>query len=114
MLGGIANDVADAASQLLGKRQWSGRRHTARLVGAGQRVIALRLAGFQQRVFLDLGLDEFAQFKVRQLQQLYRLLQLRRHDQRLALPKLQALRKTDPVHKRLRRGGAYKLNRSPR
>ena len=105
VLGGIANNLANAASQLLGKRQRSGIHHAYRLAGADRRVIALRLAGFQQRVFLDLGLDEFAQFEVRQLQQLYRLLQLRRHHQRLALPQLQALRKTDPVHQKLRRGG---------
>ena len=105
VLGGVANDVADPVSQLLGKCQWSGSRpHAPASPGPARRIVALRLAGFQQRVFLDLGLDELAQFEVRQLQQLYRLLQLRRHDQRLALPKLQALRKTDPVHKMLRRG----------
>ena len=72
----------------------------AGLAGAGRRLVARWLAEFQKRVLLDLGLDEFAQFEVRQLQQLDRLLQLRRHDQRLALPKLQALRKTDPVHEK--------------
>ncbi len=114
VLGGVARDLADPAGELLRKRHRSVRRRRPRLAGAGRRLVALRLAKFQKRVLLDLGLDEFAQFQVRQLQQLYRLLQLRRQNQRLALPKLQTLRKADFVHKMLRRGGAYRLNRSPR
>ena len=60
-----------------------------RAVGAaaGSRLVAL-----EQRIALELALDIFGQFEIRQLQQLDRLLQLRRHDQGLALPQLQTLR----------------------
>ena len=55
-------------------------------LAAGLGVLAL-----QQGVLLQLGLDESLQLKVRQLQQLDRLLQLGRDDQTLALPYLQPL-----------------------
>jgi hypothetical protein len=50
-------------------------------LAAGLCVLAL-----QQRIALQLGLDEGLQLKVGQLQQLDRLLQLGRDDQTLALP----------------------------
>ena len=50
----------------------------------GARAVAF-LALVQQRVALDLGLDKLGEFLVRQLEQLDRLLQLRRHYQGLAL-----------------------------
>ena len=43
------------------------------------------------RQTLEFGLDEALQFEVRHLQKLDRLLQLRRHHQGLALPKLHSL-----------------------
>ena len=57
---------------------------------------ALRLAAFgifalQQRVFLELGFDIFRKLEIGELQQLDRLLQLRRHHQGLALFQLEAL-----------------------
>ncbi len=45
----------------------------------------LALRAFEQRVLLDLGLDVGHELEVGELQQLDRLLQLRRHDQRLRL-----------------------------
>ena len=43
----------------------------------------LPLVALQQRVLLDLAIDEISQLKIRELQHFDRLLQLRRHDQRL-------------------------------
>ena len=60
---------------------------------------------FQERVLFQLGFAIFGQLDVRQLQQLDRLLQLRRHDQRLALTDFQPL--TDCRH-------AQRENFSPR
>ena len=54
------------------------------------RRVALRLLALQQRIAFQLGLDEVLQLEVRQLQQLDRLLQLRRHHQRLRLPEVEA------------------------
>src|SRR6516164_3335754 len=62
----------------------------------------LPLAPLQQRVLLDLAIDEIGQLEVRKLQHLDRLLQLRRHDQRLRLPQFKPLRKTRPIHIPLR------------
>ena len=45
----------------------------------------------EERILFELLLDECREFDVRHLQQLDRLLQLRRHDQRLALAELQSL-----------------------
>jgi hypothetical protein len=45
----------------------------------------------EQGITLELGLDEGVEFEVRQLQQLDRLLKLRRDDKALALPKLQSV-----------------------
>ena len=53
----------------------------------GRRVVAL-----EQRVLLDLALDERRQLEIGKLQQLDRLLQLRRHDERLGLPEIEPLR----------------------
>ena len=61
-------------------------RRLARRLGLGRRFIAL-----EQRILLDLGIDIEGKLDVRQLQQLDRLLQLRRHDQRLRLPKIETL-----------------------
>jgi len=49
------------------------------------------LAPLQQRVLLDLAIDEVGQLEVRGLQHFDRLLQLRRHDQRLRLAQLEPL-----------------------
>jgi hypothetical protein len=63
-----------------------GRSALALALGFGLAVIAL-----QQGVTLELALDEGVQLDVRQLQKLDRLLQLRRDDKALALPKLQSV-----------------------
>lgn len=44
----------------------------------------------QERVLLDLGLDIFVEFDVRQLQKLDRLLELRRDDEALPLSQIKA------------------------
>ena len=44
----------------------------------------------EQRIALQLGLDEGLELNIRQLQQLDRLLQLRRDDKALALPDLES------------------------
>jgi len=54
-----------------------------------RRGLGSNLVVFQQRVALNLGLDEGAQLDVGQLEQAYCLLQLRCHHQLLALPELQ-------------------------
>ena len=46
---------------------------------------------------LDFGLDIFLEFDVRELEQLDRLLQLRRHDKGLPLSQLQAMRKRHAI-----------------
>jgi hypothetical protein len=71
------------------------------LLGVGEkarlhfRSVALRgatgivgLLALKQRIALELGFDEGDQLHVGELQQLDRLLQLRRHHQTVALPKL--------------------------
>ena len=50
-----------------------------------RRIAAIAVGAFQQRIALQLLMHEILQFKRRHLQQLDRLLQLRRHDQRLRL-----------------------------
>ena len=77
-------------------------------------VFGFALALLQEGVLLDLALNQRIQLEVGQLQHLNRLLQLRRHDQSLALAQLKPLRKADSIHKALRREPAYRLNRSPR
>ena len=57
---------------------WKGAHPRARIA-----LIALK-----QRILFDLGLYESFELNVRQLQQLDRLLQLRRDDEALPLPKL--------------------------
>ena len=54
-------------------------------VGFGGPVLALRLVAGQQRIALQLRLDEGVELQVGELQQLDRLLQLGRDDQTLAL-----------------------------
>ena len=56
-----------------------------RLVGRG---IVARLGALEQRIALDLLVDEAVELDMRQLQQLDRLHQLRRHHQRLRLAQL--------------------------
>ena len=51
----------------------------------------LGVLAFEQRVLLEFGFDVFREFQIGKLQQLDRLLQLRRHDQGLALSQLQTL-----------------------
>jgi hypothetical protein len=73
----------------------------------GARVVAvapfdpIAVRPFEKRVLLDLPLDEVLEFHVGELQQLDRLLQLRRHHQRLCLAQIQALR---DCHRGLREG----------
>ena len=52
------------------------------------------LTPFQQRVLLDLDIDEIGQLEVRELQHFDRLLQLWSHDQRLRLTQLKPRQKT--------------------
>ncbi len=94
--------------------------------GVGRRSIGLsgpaRLAPFfgpfavgglgplEQRVLLDLVLDESRELEVRHLQQLDRLLQLGRHDERLGLAQIEACRDRHGE----RGAPGYRLNRSPR
>ncbi len=84
------------------------QRRRRRVLGTGpfdpgrRAVVRQPLAPFEERVLLHLGVDEVGQFEIGQLQHLDRLLQLRRHDQRLRLAQLKALRKTRPVHITLR------------
>jgi hypothetical protein len=59
---------------------------SGRAFGLGGAVVAL-----EQGIALELGLDEGVELEIRQLQQLDRLLQLRRDDKALALPKLQSV-----------------------
>jgi len=65
-------------------------------------VVGVPFAPLQQRVLLDLALNQRVQLEIGQLQHLDRLLQLRRHDQTLALAQLKPLRKADSIHKALR------------
>ncbi len=58
----------------------------------GRRVVAL-----QQRVLLELALDEGRELHVGELQQLDRLLQLRRHDERLGVAEIEPLGKRHGV-----------------
>ena len=73
----------------------SGRRFAARRASrsacARRRVVTL-----QQRILFQFGFAIFRQFDVGQLQQLDRLLQLRRHHQGLALPDFQSLPDSPP------------------
>ena len=50
----------------------------------------LGAGAFQQRILLDLLGNEGLDLEIRQRQQLDRLLELRRHDERLALPQIEA------------------------
>ena len=64
-------------------------------VGMGEFAIELdwklaRLVALQQRIAFEFALDEMLQFEMRQLQELDRLQQLRRHDQGLPLAQLHA------------------------
>ena len=58
---------------------------------------ALALSGFEQRVLLDLAIDELCQLDIRQLQHLDRLLQLQHHAPEAWLSTQLELRKTDLV-----------------
>ena len=49
------------------------------------------LRAIEQRIAFELLFDIIGEFEIRKLQQLDRLLQLRRHDQRLALPHFESL-----------------------
>jgi hypothetical protein len=62
-------------------------RRGLRGVGLALRLVVAFVAR-QQRIAFELGLDKRLELEIRQLQQLDRLLQLRRDDQSLALPKL--------------------------
>jgi hypothetical protein len=87
--------------ELSGKHFWYGlRRHAFCVTGVVDRgVLPMRpLLQLQQRVLLDLGVDEIGQLKVRELQHLDRLLQPRSHNQSLRLAQFEPLRKTCHVH----------------
>jgi hypothetical protein len=85
------------ARRRLERRGGFGLQRGADRLGRGNTVFAAALGALQQRVLFDLGIDIVGELKVRQLQHLDRLLQLRRHHQSLGLAKRQRLRKTDPV-----------------
>ncbi len=96
----IAGAVSGAAIGLFFHREeWMGgyaslRRRMIRLGHiaffglAGRSLRLALLVAFEQRILFELGLDEGLELEVRHLQKLDRLLQLRRHDQGLALPQL--------------------------
>ena len=65
------------------------RRYAPASGGPGQADEAL-VSLFEERVLLDFGGDEFTQFLIGHLQQLDRLLQLRRHYQGLRLAQIKA------------------------
>ena len=69
-----------------------GRRVRARRV-LGRRHARIGVVHFKKRVPLDLAFDIFGELGVGKLQQLDRLLQLRRHYQRLRLSEIEALGK---------------------
>ena len=72
----VARSIAEIRFGALGFR---GRR-------LGLVVAVLAILALQQRVALELAVDEGVELEVAQLQQLDGLLQLRRDDQTLALP----------------------------
>src|SRR5690606_32243813 len=93
---GVAVDVVGAGVEgavgILGVALVEGQFGAVAVLGGlhgGFGVIGrLRILALEQRVLLELGLDEGVQLEVRQLQQLDRLLQLGRDDQPLPLPYL--------------------------
>ena len=76
----------------------AGSRLVARFAGIGQigrvdrlgRPVGVSGPGLEQRILLDLLGDEALDLEVRQREQADRLLQLRRHHQRLGLPEVEA------------------------
>jgi hypothetical protein len=65
-----------------------------RIGNFGRRLLPIGVVGtFQQRIAFELTLDIVGQVEIRQLQQLDGLHQLRRHNERLALPEFKALGK---------------------
>ena len=72
----------------------------------------LRLGALEQRIALELGLDEAGQLDIGELQQLDGLLQLRRHDQIVGLTELELC--VDRHYRTHSRSAAQILNWSPR
>ncbi len=99
MLGSVRRQVVD---KTLRKRRGRGLFGGGRGVAGGRRLLAGPLAPIEKRVLLDFGVDEIVELEVRELQHFDRLLQLRRHHQRLRLAQLKPLRKTHPIHITLR------------
>ena len=60
------------------------------LLGPVRRLAIAAVVALEKWVALELRLQIGGQLDIRQLQQFYRLLQLRRHDQRLCLPQIQS------------------------
>ncbi len=79
-----------AAGHVVPETRWP-RRASATAGGLG--ASAGVSSALEQRILLDLALDIGRELEIRQLQQLDRLLQLRRHHQRLGLPKIEPLGK---------------------
>ncbi len=101
--------IAIVRCAIAGQRRGKGLRGAVdrrciglRLCSRRRPLLRLAFTRLQKRVLLDLGLDERAQLQVGQLQHLDRLLQLRSHDQSLALAQFKPLREADSVHKKLR------------
>src|SRR5690606_32743215 len=82
---GVGLTVA-AQDQLVGGRVW---RRFVGTGGGGGRLDARQFAGFEQRVGFESFPNERLDLEVRQRQQLDRLLELRRHRQRLRLPQVE-------------------------
>ncbi len=91
---GVAVEVAGADVEVRGVRL--GRYGLALLLVLGSALLGgavLGLVADQERIALQLALDIGLELHVRELQQLDGLLQLRRDDQALALPKLESCAK---------------------
>ena len=59
--------------------------------------LAVGLVALEQGITLELGLDEDLELEIAELEQLDRLLQLRRDDQGLALPQFQTCTERHPA-----------------
>ena len=86
--GGLTAGIADRARGFSALRRPRIRRSGVR----GSARVRVAVIAFEQRVLFQLAFDVLAELDVRQLQQLDGLLQLGRHDQRLALFERQVLR----------------------
>ena len=88
---GIAG-AQSLADQIVARPGFGGKRRAFHIpvyaIGRGQ--VVGRAAAVEQRIFLQLNRDERINLQIGKRQQLDRLLELRRHHQRLALPDVEA------------------------